>query len=235
MIEARYHIQYGATKIEYDLAFAPRKTLAISVDPDLHVSVTAPPDTNLEEIAASVRKRAPWIMRQQRELEQYLPKTPPRQYLSGETHRYLGRQYRLNVIVGQPECVKLARRWLSVVTLEKHNQQRVQQLVEEWYQHQAERVFPERLRAMLPRFQHLDIAQPELRIKELDARWGSCSGSGTITLNRKLMQIPKPCIDYVIVHELCHLIEHNHSTRFYQLLDRLLPDWRERRKRLNAE
>jgi predicted metal-dependent hydrolase len=233
MSEPCYQIQYGGTTIAYELAYAPRKTLAICVTPDLRVSVTAPLDTNLEEIAARVRKRAPWIMRQQRELEQYLPKIPPRQYVSGETHRYLGRQYRLKVSEGQPEYVKLARGWLAVVTPDKTDCQRVQQLVEGWYQQQAERVFPERLRAMQLRFQHLSITEPELRIKDLVARWGSCSGSGIITLNRKLMQVAKPCIDYVIVHELCHLIEHNHSPRFYLLLDQLLPDWRERRKRLN--
>jgi hypothetical protein len=64
-------------------------------------------------------------------------------------------------------------------------------------------------------------------------RWGSCSAAGTITLNLKLMEVAKPYIDYVIIHELCHLVEHNHSRRFYLLLDRVMPDWRERRERLN--
>jgi predicted metal-dependent hydrolase len=233
MIERLYHVQYGDTTIEYTLAYASRKTLAISVAPDLSVRVTAPAETALDAIEAKVRQRAPWIVRQQRELEQYLPATPPRQYVNGETHRYLGRQYRLKVIQNQPDVVKLTRGWLYVYIADTHDTAHVKQLVDAWYHTQAERVFHERLAAMLPRFQHLDLCQPNLTIKPLQARWGSCTGSGTITLNVRLMQVPKQYIDYVIVHELCHLIEHNHSKRFYQLLDRMMPDWRESRQKLN--
>jgi len=233
MNERTYHVQYGDTTIEYILAYAPRKTLAISVEPDLQVKVTAPTDTELTTVESRVRQRAPWILRQQRELEQYLPTTPPRQYISGETHRYLGRQYRLKVAEAEEETVKLTRGYLHVWTPDKTDTAHVWQLLEGWYHTQAQRVFRERLAAMLPRFQHLGIAQPALAIKSLRARWGSCTTAGAISLNLKLMQVPKSCIDYVIIHELCHLVEHNHSRRFYALLDRVMPDWRERRRRLN--
>lgn len=234
MSQGTYSIQYGETTIAYDLDYGPRKTLAISVEPNLRVSVVAPEDSDLDTIAALVRKRAPWILRQQRELEQYLPQTPPRQYVSGETHRYLGRQYRLKVVEGSPEGVKLSRGWLYIQATDKRDTERVRQLLDGWYAAQARRVFPERLSAMLPRVQLLGVTErPALSIKPLVARWGSCSGSGSITLNLRLMQVPKQYIDYVIIHELCHLIEHNHSRRFYQLLDRAMPDWRERRRALN--
>ena len=123
---------------------------------------------------------------------------------------------------------------LHVETAVKSDTEQVRVQVQGWYRKQAQRVFPQRMDAMLPRFRRLDIPQPALAIKDLDARWGSCTDSGVISLNLKLMQVPKPYIDYVIVHELCHLIEHNHSQRFYLLLDRMMPDWRQRRKRLNA-
>jgi predicted metal-dependent hydrolase len=233
MTERMYHVQYGDTTIEYTLAYAPRKTLAISVAPDLSVSVTAPTETELETIEAKVRQRAPWIMRQQRELELYLPVTPPRQYISGETHRYLGRQYRLKILQNQPDFVKLTRGWLYVYTADTNDIGKVKQLVEAWYHKQATRVLRERLEAVLPRFAHLNVTQPNLAIKPLQARWGSCTGSGIIALNLRLMQVPKQYIDYVIIHELCHLIEHNHSKRFYQLIGRVMPDWRERRRQLN--
>ena len=233
MTEQIYELQYGDTTITYTLSFAPRATLAISVAPDLRVTVTAPLGTALAAIKVRVRRRAPWILRQRRELEQYLPGTPPRQYVSGETHRYLGRQYRLKAIYNQPDTVKLTRGWLYVYTTRTQDTAHIKQLVEGWYHTQAQRVFHERLAAMLPRFLHLDLAQPTLVIKPLQARWGSCESTGTIVLNVRLMQVPKPYIDYVIVHELCHLVEHNHSRRFYHLLDRMMPDWQERRKRLN--
>jgi predicted metal-dependent hydrolase len=234
MTEHMYDVQYGDTTIQYTLAYARRTTLAISVEPDLSVHVIAPDDTAFPAIEAKVRQRAPWILRQQRELEQYLPTTSPRQYVNGETHRYLGRQYRLKIIQNQPDVVKLTRGWLYVYTTDTHDTAKVKHCVEAWYHKQATRVFHERLVAMLPRFQHLGLSQPSLTIKPLQARWGSCTGSRSITLNLRLMQVPKQYIDYVIVHELCHLVEHNHSKRFYLLLDRMLPDWRERRRRLNA-
>jgi predicted metal-dependent hydrolase len=233
MSESTSSVQYGNAPIEYNLAYAQRTTLAISVLPDLRVTVTAPADTDLAAIEAKVRQRARWILRQQRELELYLPQTPPRQYISGETHRYLGRQYRLKVAEAQSEGVKLTRGYLFVSTMNKTDTARVAQLMDDWYRMQAQRVFRERLAAMLPRFQHVEIPRPELAIKTLRARWGSCTTAGTVLLNLKLMQVPKSCIDYVIVHELCHLVEHNHSEQFYLLLDRMLPDWRERKRRLN--
>jgi predicted metal-dependent hydrolase len=233
MSRETYSIQYGDTTIAYDLAYAPRTTLAISVAPDLRVSVTAPPDTDPKVIAVKVRQRAPWILRQWRELEQYLPATPPRQYRSGETHLYLGRQYRLKVEDGAPAGVKLARGRLHVTTRDRDDTERVRQLLDDWYDMRARRVFPERIRAMLPRFASAGVTEPALIIRLLEARWGSCSGTGIITLNVRLMQVPKLYIDYVVVHELCHLVEHNHNKRFYTLLDQMMPDWRERRQALN--
>lgn len=227
-------LQYGDTTIEYDLDYTPRKTLAISVEPNLRVRVVAPTGADPAAIAAKVRRRAPWILRQRRELERYLPAPAPRQYLSGETHRYLGRQYRLKVEEGQPEGVRLTRGRLSIVTAERGDATRVRHLLDEWYMAQARRVFAERLAAMLPRFYDVGVTEaPPLVVKQLEARWGSCATSGTITLNVRLVQMTKPHIDYVVAHELCHLVEHNHSSRFYRLLDRVLPDWRERRRSLN--
>jgi predicted metal-dependent hydrolase len=84
-------VQYGTAEIQYELTYAQRKTLGISVRPDLRVTVKAPEGTPLEEIEARVLKRVPWIRKQQKDFERYLPHLPPRQYVSGETHRYLGR------------------------------------------------------------------------------------------------------------------------------------------------
>jgi predicted metal-dependent hydrolase len=232
-LPGRFTIQYGDSVIHYTLTFALRKTLAISVHPDLRVTVKAPRDTDLADVQAIVRRRAPWILRQQRQLENYLPHTPPRQYVSGETHRYLGKQYRLKVIEDNRERVKLTGGYLHVWTPNKEDRERVHRLVDAWYRQQARRIFSERLAALLPRFAPFNLPQPQIMIKAMKSRWGSCSERGAIRLNLKLMQVPKACIDYVIVHELCHLVEHNHSKRFYQLLDRMMPDWSERRQRLN--
>lgn len=229
-----YCVQYGDATIPYDITFAQRKTVGISVDPDLRVSVTAPVDASPDAVAARVRKRAPWILRQQRELEQYVPALPPRLYVSGETHLFLGRQYRLKVLDGLEERVTLARGYLHIVVPDKTDTTRIKKLVDDWYAVQANRVFRVRLRHLLPRFHHLGIVEPPVVvIKRLTARWGSCTSTGAITLNVALIQARTSYIDYVIVHELCHIVEHNHSKKFYMHLDRVMPNWRTYRRHLN--
>ena len=229
-----HKIDYGHSTIEYDLTFSPRQTLAIDVHPDLSVTVQAPAGTELAEIEARIRKRAPWILRQQRQFELYLPKLPPRQYVSGETHRYLGKQYRLKVIKnGTGGGVKLTRGYFYINVADKKNTEKIKEMLTEWYRRQARRIFRERLEAGLARVRFLKLDEPELAIRQMQSRWGSCTSEGKIILNLKLIQVPKTYIDYVVMHELCHLKEHHHSRRFYELLDRVMPDWRERRARLN--
>jgi hypothetical protein len=233
----RHTVQYGTTEIQYNLTYAQRKTLGITVHPDdLRVIVKAPEGTPLEEVENRVQKRASWIIKQQRELERYLPHLPPRQYVSGETHRYLGRQHRLKVIEsknGREGNVRRDGSFIYVRVQDKADTERVQELLDAWYHDHARRVFRERLEACYPKMAHVGVAYPDIIVRAMSTRWGSCSANGRITLNVKLVKVPKSYIDYVIFHELCHLAEPNHTPRFYELLDRVLPDWRERRERLN--
>jgi len=225
-------VSCGTATITYDLILSRRKTVGISVKPDSQVTVRAPIGAPLKEIDRLVQKRAAWILRHQRKFESYPPPSPPRQYISGESHRYLGKQYRLEVTPAKNDSVKLIRgRFL--VTIRDNDPDRIKHLLTEWYRRQAHRVFAERLEANYPKIQPYDVPFPEMKIRLMKSRWGSCSASSRINLNLKLIQAPKPYIDSVILHELCHLKEHNHSRAFYALLDRLHPDWRQRREGLN--
>lgn len=229
-----HQVQYGDSIIQYELTYAPRKTLAISVHPDLRVTVKAPEGSDFELIEKRIRKRAAWILKQQRDLERYLPGLPPRRYVSGETHRYLGRQYRLKVVQSATsyELVKMSRGHIMVHAQDNNDRERIKQLLNAWYRKQAKRVFQERLDVCYLRAEKLGIEYPNLVLRVMKTRWGSCTPSGKILLNPKLIQMPKDCIDYVIVHELCHLREHNHSREFYALLDHVMPNWREIKRKL---
>ena len=110
---------------------------------------------------------------------------------------------------------------------------RVKALLDRWYRAHARRVFQERLDACYPRAERLGAPYPEIAIRVMRTRWGSCSSPDKIALNLKLIQVPKHYIDYVVMHELCHLLERNHSPRFRELLDRAMPDWRERKRKLD--
>jgi len=228
-------VQFGTQTIEYELILMPRKTLAISVHPDLSVTVKAPEGTAPGEIEAKVQQRAAWIRKQQRQFEIYLPDVPPRQYLSGESHRYLGRQYRLKVIeipAGAPEKIHLTRQFLEVHTADK-SPAHVRELVKDWYLDGAHLVFHERLIACLPRFAPENLPTPNIVIRQMQSSWGSCSRRGTISLNIKLIQAPKEYIDYVLMHELCHLKRLNHGAEFYELLSRVMPNWQEKKAKLD--
>lgn len=224
---------YGKTKISYGLVRRERKTLEIGVEPDASITVVAPNEATLEAIEAKVRKRAQWIVRQQRYFQQFLPRTPERQFLAGETHLYLGRQYRLKVVRDSAEGVKLKRGFLITYSRSPEIPERSQKLVEEWYRVRAKTKIPERLEICAARLALQGIERPrKLIIRSTKTRWGSMSPAGNLLINPKLLQAPVCGIDYVITHELCHLQEPNHGSAFYELLNAALPDWQRRKERL---
>ncbi|MGZ3951207.1 MAG: M48 family metallopeptidase [Flavisolibacter sp.] len=229
-----HSILFGDTEINFSLNYVDRKTLAIHVDPDGYVSVDAPLSADIEKVYGKVKKRASWILKQQRQFETYPSVLPERRYVSGETHRYLGRQYRLKVIEGLGETVKLTRGKLQVETRCPKDNLHVRSLLQAWYRSKALIVFTERYAQCLKGIEQLGIYHNKgFQLRFMTKRWGSCTCKGAIILNPELIAAPKDCIDYVIIHELCHLEEHNHSQAFYRLLTAALKDWKLRRQRLN--
>ncbi len=227
-------VRWGRIEIPFTCKWSPRETLAISVHPDLRVEVNAPLDTPPEVIRERVNKRGAWIRKAWREFELYLPKQPPRRYVSGETHRYLGRQYRLRCVEGNEESVKCLRGILYVVSRTEPAPERAKMLLEGWYREHARRVFRERLVECCKRATVEGIEnKPPLFIRKMVSRWGSCSGKGRIYLNLELIKASRECIDYVIMHELCHLKVPSHGPRFWRLMEKLMPDYEERKRKLN--
>lgn len=229
----RATIEYGSETIAYEICHAPaRETLGIEVHPDQRVVVKVPPGCSAEEVALRVRRRAAWISRQIADFERYRPRTPQRQYLSGETHLYLGRQYRLRLMNSETQLVAMRRGQLEVSLPGRKDVVNVKSLLQRWYMDRARVVFSEVLD------QCLEVAgasvRPRLIVREMQSRWGSLSPAGTMTLNTRLIQAPRPCIEYVVTHELCHLQHRDHDARFYRHLTRVMPDWEKRKQRLEA-
>lgn len=236
MNEGSLQLNYGEGFIEFRLERRDRKTLAISVMPDLGVEVVAPVDAPLERIFDKVRKRAPWILRQLRYFAQFQPRTPERRYISGETHLYLGRQYKLKVTGHIQEEVKLYRGIIRVQSHRPKDCSLTQQLVDAWYRDRAHIKFRERLELCLQRFPRPEDHQPAgLVIRQLRQRWGSMTPGGKLILNRSLIRSSVDAIDYVITHELCHVHHHHHGPEFYKLLDWVMPDWEKRKIKLERQ
>ena len=187
--------------------------------PDCSVKVAAPEDSSDDEVLRAAKKRARWIYQQLREFRKQLTHITPRRYVSGESHYYLGKQYVLKVLIkpDQAAGVKLLRGQLEV-NVREYTTERVKIALEGWYKVRAKEVFHKRLDAVLEQALWVD-RRPPLRTLTMQTQWGSCSPEGAVLLNPHLIKANTRAIDYVLLHELCHLVEHNHSPRFYALLD----------------
>lgn len=229
-----HHLAYGKTTIKYEVVYSARRTLTISVYSDGSVLVKAPEGAPFGSIEETIQRRAGWILKQRRHFEGLeRPFTPRREYVSGEAYLFLGRQCRLKVVESPVERVIRSRGILTVETRTPQDGVQVGERLERWFAHQAQRVFAERLEACTLHITHWLIEKPRLVIRPMKARWGSMTAKGTLTLNPILIQAPTELIDYVILHELCHLREMSHSPAFYALLDQVMPAWREHRHNLN--
>lgn len=228
----RGSIEYGRNEIIYHVLYADRKTLEIAVQPDGRVTVKAPKGTTPVTVQKRVMKRARWIRKQIDYFRQFEPRTPPRRYIGGETHLFLGRQYRLKIKKGHNEEVKLKGAHFYVKTPRLNDKQKVKSLLTAWYQEHARAIISRRLEHCYEAAKRLNVPFPTARLKKMVKRWGSCSKSGDILLNTELIKAPLYCIDYVIMHELCHLKEHTHNNGYYKLLSKYLPDWEKRKERL---
>ena len=181
-------------------------------------------DCSLDAIKKVVSKRSKWIITQQKFFEQFLPEIPKREYVAGETHSYLGRKYILKINDSAENKVTIKGGYLVVHT-QNASEENIKHLLTEWYYKRATKVFEKVYNEAFQKFNQYNIVKPEIQIKRMKKRWGSYTPSGNILINPELIKAATVCIEYVMIHELCHLIERNHSKKFYILLLNIAPDW----------
>ena len=215
-------ILYGSSLIEYEIEYMQRKTLGITVHPDGTVTLKAPNDAAPEDIQKKVHHRAAWILRQKRYFESFGTPTTERQYISGESHLYLGRQYMLRIKEGKTNAVHYQNNILEIECQNKKDASKVLQL---WYLERAQIKFPEYAKPIIEQFTAYGVQPKNLSIRKMDKRWGYCTKDDDIFLNPRLICAPRCCIEYVITHELCHLVHRNHTKEFYALLSKEMPHW----------
>ena len=232
--ERRHAVRYGGEDIPFKLTFRPRQQLAINVHPDRSVTVIAPEARSIEEILSRVQRKAGWIAKQRLHFATFHPLPQARAYVNGETHYYLGRQYRLQIKAGQKESAKLKGRYLIIETPKSSTSVRARTLLDSWYKQRAQDIFRTRLLRCLKDAPSLRMPPPKIVIRHMGKRWGSCTETGNILINVELIKTPLDCIEYLIMHELCHLKEHNHGPAYYRLLSRCMPDWQRRKARLDS-
>lgn len=225
--ELRRSFSYGEARIAFTIRFvsATSDKVRISLLPDGRVRADAPEGTDPDEVVRAVRRRARWIWQQQEAWRTRRAHVLPREYVSGESHFYLGRRHVLKVLVSrtEPAGVKMLRGRLEVTSPDA-GRKRVRALLDGWYRQRAKEVFAKRLALCAERANWLKTLPP-VRLLNMKTQWGSCSPEGALIIHPLLVKAPSACIDYVLSHELCHIREHNHGDRFYRLLAGMLPEW----------
>lgn len=184
-----------------------------------------PPHTSLADVKRAVVKRSRWLFNHIERLREQRAWVFPREYVSGESHFYLGRRYvlKLRKIERQQPGVKLKQGQLQITTANR-SRDAVKTLLWNWYQDRASNQFDRRLVTLWQKINWVG-EKPPWKLRTMKTQWGSCSPQGVLSLNPHLVKAPSQCIDYVLLHELCHLKFHNHSRYFYRLLKKQMPQW----------
>lgn len=222
------------------ITYSRRKTLAVLVFPDGRVEVRAPIGCDRSRIEGFIRLKSAWIARtaarkRQQAAERAASAPPTRTYQAGEQFPILGDCLTLALVRGDRAGVRLENGQLVVTTPSPGDGAEVARLLRRWIEREAARVFRQRLEAIAAHASAFGVPPSSaLTLRRMKSRWGSCSSRGRITLNLKLITLAPDLLDYVIAHELCHLVEMNHSPHYYALLDRVRPGWRPERARLKA-
>jgi hypothetical protein len=225
-------VRYGTVDVAFTLRRSNRRTLGITVRADGSVIVRAPIDAALADIEERVRRRAGWIIAQQARAERYRPRTPARTFEEGETHLHLGRQYRLAVELALAQGVRIEGDRIVLAMHRPNRRNERAALLRQWRLEQARPLFRKRLAALFEPFASYCASPPNVIIRDLTHRWGSLTDRGNMVLSRDLIQAPRACIDYVITHELCHLVHSDHGEGFRRLLAQVMPDHARRKERL---
>ncbi len=222
---------FGKFVYEYHLIKEDRKTLSLIVTPELKIILKCPKEVTTEKINNFLQKKWFWLEKQFSFFKKYQRKTYQKEFISGESFLYLGRQYKLQVKQSSRNLVSFTKgKILLETTKSSSNSNHNKKILREWFNQKAELIFEERFKEMLRRFNYKN--NPVLRIREMQKRWGSFLNKDKIFLNPKLIHTPKECIDYVIVHELCHLKHKSHNSNFWKLLEEKYPKWENIKDRL---
>ena len=204
-----------------------KKSASIQLQGDL-VKVSVPMTLSDRHIRDLVIKRTSWIKRKLQE-QSNRPIPAPREYISGETLTYLGKNYRLNVLIGEQPSVKLRRGYVEVTISDTDVDPKttVHSLLQDWYRSHAQMRLEEKTSHLA---EIIGVNPSSVTVKNYKSRWGSCSTKGDISYNWKIIMAPQNLVDYVIPHEMCHILEHNHSSKYWKHVERHVPNWREYRE-----
>jgi predicted metal-dependent hydrolase len=218
--------------ITADVIHKDIKNIHLSVYPPTgRVRISAPSRMELETIRVFAVSKLGWIKRQQQKLREQ-EREAPREYLDRESHYVWGKRYLLKVVeVNEPPSVELKHKWLRVQVRPGADEEKRKEILADWYRTQLKLEAP----PLIAKWEQLMGVQVErFFVQRMKTKWGSCNHTaGTIRLNTELAKKPKECLEYIVVHEMAHLLEPTHNDRFIEIMNLFLPQWRAYRDELN--
>jgi predicted metal-dependent hydrolase len=227
-------IQFENTDITYLLTYKNVKNINLRIKSTGEIFVSANKSTSAYIVDKFVLSQAEYILKALKKFESnniYAPK--PKQYISGENFKLLGKYLKLEVSVGEKETVYSDGIYLFLVIKDSTNLKRKIAMVNKWLTQECKIIFDDIVTDVYIRFKEYGVPNPEIKVRSMKSRWGSCQpNKGIITLNLKLIESSRCCIEYVVIHEFCHFIHPNHSNKFYDFFTMMMPDWKDHKKTL---
>lgn len=223
-------ISYGTKEIEFDIEFRNRKTMSISVEPPKSITVMAPLDTNEEEIREAVKLKGAWIVQKLFEFRNIESKRVNREFVNGESFMYLGRNYSLQIHIDETlqnnSSVKLFRGKFHVYVKEKDDEL-IKEGMEAWYREKTEEQVKKRIKYYQKFFSKKPTA---IKVKEQKKRWASCTSNDELLFNWRCVMAKSTALDYIVVHEMCHMYYMNHLQEFWDLVASIMADYEVRKE-----
>ena len=222
-------------KISYSLTRKPVKNVNLRLKSDGRVWVSANNSVPTEFIDAFIKQKQKYIISALAKFEEKkrLMKEIPKRYVSGENYTLLGKNLRLKVEEAKEETVYTDGIYIFLRVKDKKNFRHKEIMMDRWLKEYQMMIFKELVDEKYALFQKYNVPYPELRVRYMTSRWGSCQPKrGIITLNSQLIKVPRNCIEYVVLHEFAHYIHPNHSRQFWDFVTMMMPDWKEHKKEL---
>ncbi|MFD3157949.1 M48 family metallopeptidase [Haloimpatiens sp. FM7330] len=221
--------KFGTKDIEFTVKYSNRKTLAIEVEPSGKVNVVAPMGVSQEEIIKKVRSKAAWIVQKQYEVKNINVNKINREAVNGESYLYLGRNYTLQLI--DDKTIKKIQvklfRGKFIVTTPTKDEVKIKEALEQWYREKALQKICDRVKYYRPFFNKEPKA---IKVKEQKKRWASCTSKDELLFNWRCVMAPAYILDYIVVHEMCHMYHKDHSKEFWNMVSDVMPDYEGRKE-----
>ena len=229
-------VDVDGNTIDYTLERKPVKNINLRIKADQSVYVSAPKDVQAKMVDAFVKEKSAYILHAiKRFRDKKRQDISENQFVDGETVKLFGRNLRLKIRYATRCKIESDESYVTLYVKDVNDYELKKRILETWLRKKCRNEVTSICKKVYPKVQKYGVAFPEIQMREMVSRWGSCSPKkGFVTFNTSLISMPVSCIEYVVTHEFTHFLYPNHSQKFYQQLAIFMPDWQERKKRLEC-